>query len=182
MKNIVLGVTGSIAAYKAADIANILTKEGCNVDVILTKGGAEFITPLTLQALSKNRVLTDVFQEDWPQEIKHISLAKKADLLLVAPASADVIAKLAGGIADDMLTTTALAMRGIPLLIAPAMNTNMYENPIVQENLQKLARFGWEIIDPKEARLACGDLGKGALADVKTIVQAVQARLSEKEL
>lgn len=182
MKNIVLGVTGSIAAYKAADITNILTKAGYNVDVILTKGGAAFITPLTLQTLSKNRVLTDIFQEDRPQEVLHISLAKKTDLLLVAPASADVIGKLAGGIADDMLTTTALAMRGIPLLIAPAMNTAMYENPIVQDNLQKLACFGWEIIEPKQARLACGDLGKGALADVKTIVQTVQVRLSGKEL
>lgn len=182
MKNIVLGVTGSIAAYKAADITNILTKAGYNVDVILTKGGAAFITPLTLQTLSKNRVLTDIFQEDRPQEVLHINLAKKADLLLVAPASADVIGKLAGGIADDMLTTTALAMCGIPLLIAPAMNTAMYENPIVQDNLQKLVRFGWEIIEPKQARLACGDLGKGALADVKTIVQTVQLRLSGKEL
>lgn len=182
MKNIVLGVTGSIAAYKAADIANILTKEGYNVDVILTRGGAQFITALTLQALSKNRVLTDVFQEDWPQEVKHISLAKKADLLLVAPASADIIAKLAYGIADDMLTTTALAMSGIPKLIAPAMNTNMYENPVVQDNLQKLAHYGWEIIDPKEARLACGDLGKGALADVKTIIQTVEAHFPGKEL
>lgn len=182
MKNIVLGVTGSIAAYKAADIANILTKEGYNVDVILTRGGAQFITALTLQALSKNRVLTDVFQEDWPQEVKHISLAKKADLLLVAPASADIIAKLAYGIADDMLTTTALAMSGIPKLIAPAMNTNMYENRVVQDNLQKLAHYGWEIIDPKEARLACGDLGKGALADVKTIIQTVEAHFPGKEL
>ena len=182
MKNIVLGVTGSIAAYKAADLANILTKEGYNVDVVLTHGGAQFITALTLQTLSKNRVLTDVFQEDWPQEVKHISLAKKADLLLVAPASADVIGKLANGIADDMLTTTVLAMRGIPKLLAPAMNTNMYENPVVQDNLQKLAHYGWEIIDPKEARLACGDLGKGALADVKTIVQAVELHFTGKEL
>ena len=182
MKNIVLGVTGSIAAYKAADLANILTKQGYNVDVVLTHGGAQFITALTLQTLSKNRVLTDVFQEDWPQEVKHISLAKKADLLLVAPASADVIGKLANGIADDMLTTTALAMRGIPKLLAPAMNTNMYENPVVQDNLQRLAHYGWEIIDPKEARLACGDLGKGALADVKTIVQAVELHFTGKEL
>ena len=182
MKNIVLGVTGSIAAYKAADLANILTKEGYNVDVILTDGGARFITALTLQTLSKNRVLTDVFQEDWPQEVKHISLAKKADLLLVAPASADVVGKLANGIADDMLTTTALAMRGIPKLLAPAMNTNMYENPVVQDNLKKLAAYGWEIIEPKEARLACGDLGKGALADVKTIVQTVETRLTGKAL
>jgi len=182
MKNIVLGVTGSIAAYKAADLANILTKEGYNVDVILTHGGAQFITALTLQTLSKNRVLTDVFQEDWPQEVKHISLAKKADLLLVAPASADVIAKLACGIADDMLTTTALAMRGIPKLLAPAMNTNMYENPVVQDNLQKLVNYGWQLIDPKEARLACGDLGKGAMADVKTIVAAVAEQLSGKAL
>ena len=130
MKNIVLGVTGSIAAYKAADIANLLTKDGCNVDVILTRGGAAFVTPLTFQTLSKNRVCTDVFQEDTPREVRHISLAKKADLLLVAPATADVIGKMANGIADDMLTSVVLAISGIPRYLAPAMNTNMYENPI----------------------------------------------------
>ena len=182
MKNIILGVTGSIAAYKAADIVNILTKEGYNVDVIMTKGGMEFITPLTLQTLSKNRVYTDVFQEDYPRDIKHISLAKKADLLLIAPASADIIGKLAGGIADDMLTSVVLAVRDIPRYIAPAMNTNMYENPIVRDNLQKLRAYGFRIIEPKEARLACGDLGKGALADVDTIIKTVKEAIpSEPE-
>ncbi|CDZ24205.1 putative phosphopantothenoylcysteine decarboxylase [[Clostridium] cellulosi] len=179
MKNIILGVTGSIAAYKAADIVNILTKDGYNVDVIMTKGGMEFITPLTLQTLSKNRVYTDVFQEDYPMEVKHISLAKKADLLLVAPASADIIGKIANGIADDMLTSVILAIRNIPRLIAPAMNTNMYENPIVQDNLKKLKKYGFEIIEPKEDRLACGDLGKGALADVDTIVNTVKSFLND---
>ncbi len=177
MKNILLGVTGSIAAYKAADLANILTKDGHRVDVILTKGGAEFITPLTLQTLSKNRVYTDVFQTDFPREVEHISLAKRADLLLVAPASADVIGKMANGIADDMLSTVVLALRDIPRLIAPAMNTAMYENPIVQDNLKKLVRCGFEIIEPKESLLACGDLGKGALADVETIVRIAEERL-----
>lgn len=178
MKNIILGVTGSIAAYKAADIVNILTKGGYNVDVIMTKGGMAFITPLTLQALSKNRVYTDVFQEDYPSEIKHISLAKKADLLLIAPASADIIGKMANGIADDMLTSVILAIRGVPRVIAPAMNTNMYENPIVQNNLKKLKEYGFEIIEPKEAPLACGDLGKGALANVETIVDTVKMILN----
>ncbi len=180
MKNILLGVTGSIAAYKAADLANILTKDGYNVDVILTKGGAGFITPLTLQTLSRNRVYTDVFQTDYPREVEHISLAKKADLLLVAPASADIIAKMANGIADDMLSTVVLAVRGVPRLIAPAMNTAMYENPIVRENLEKLKQYGFEIIEPREARLACGDLGKGALADVDAIVATVEKRLREE--
>lgn len=179
MKNIVLGVTGSIAAYKAADIVNTLTKDGFHVDVILTKGGAAFITPLTLQSLSHSRVFTDVFQEDYPQEIRHISLAKRADLFLVAPASADIIGKLANGIADDMLSTVALAVRGIPRYIAPAMNTNMYENPIVQDNLGKLQRYGYAVIEPREARLACGDLGKGALADVERIVRTVEDRLRQ---
>lgn len=180
MYNIILGITGSIAAYKAADITNILTKDGFNVDVIMTKGGTAFITPLTLQTLSKNRVYTDVFQEDYPKEIKHISLSKKADLLLIAPATADIIGKLANGIADDMLTCVALAVQDIPRLIAPAMNTKMYENPIVQNNIAKLKRYGFEIIEPKEAMLACGDLGRGALADVNTIVEAVKIRVAER--
>jgi phosphopantothenoylcysteine decarboxylase len=178
LKNIILGITGSIAAYKAADIANILTKDGCNVDVLMTKGGVTFITPLTLQTLTKNRVYTDVFEEDIPWEIKHISLAKKADLFLVAPASADIIAKIACGIADDLLTSVILAVRDIPVYIAPAMNTNMYENPITQENIAKLKKVGYRIIEPREARLACGDLGKGALADVQIIVDTVEKVLA----
>lgn len=178
MKNVILGVTGSIAAYKAADIVSTLTKDGYNIDVIMTKGGTAFITPLTLQTLSKNKVYVDVFQEDCPSEVKHISLAQQADLLLVAPASADAIGKMANGIADDMLTSVVLAVRDIPRFIAPAMNTNMYENPIVQDNLKKLQTYGFEIIDPKETRLACGDIGKGALASVETIVHSVEERLS----
>lgn len=177
MKNILLGVTGSIAAYKAADIANILTKEGCNVDVIMTRGGTKFITPLTFQTLTKNKVYTDVFDGDFPREVEHISLAKKADIFLVAPASADCIGKIANGIADDMLTTVAMAVQGIPFYIAPAMNTAMYDNPIVQQNLSRLKQFGYRIIEPREARLACGDLGKGALADVQEIIRMVRQAL-----
>ena len=181
MKNVILGVTGSIAAYKAADVANLLTKDGCNVDVILTRGGAAFVTPLTFQTLSRNRVCTDVFQQDSPSEVRHISLAKKADLLLVAPATADVIGKMANGIADDMLTSVVLAIRGIPRLLAPAMNTAMYENPIVQDNLERLRNYGFEIIEPREGRLACGDLGKGAMAGVDEIVRTVEKRLGAAE-
>lgn len=179
MKNILLGVTGSIAAYKAADIANILTKEGCNVDVLMTQGGTKFITPLTLQTLTKNRVYTDVFEEDFPREVKHISLAKKADLFLIAPASADCIGKIANGIADDLLTCVVMAVRGIPVYLAPAMNTAMYENPIVQQNMARLKQFGYFFIEPKEGLLACGDRGKGALADVQDIVRTVKAALAE---
>ncbi|HWR10800.1 MAG TPA: phosphopantothenoylcysteine decarboxylase [Rectinemataceae bacterium] len=175
MSNILIGVTGSIAAYKAADIVNLLTKRGHNVDVILTEAGSKFITALTLQTLSKNRVLVDLFDEDFPREVKHISLAKKTDLLLVAPATADVIAKFAYGFADDMLTSVALALgQRTPVLLAPAMNTNMWNNPAVKENLAKLAARGWFVVEPKEALLACGDLGKGALADVEVIVRAVE--------
>lgn len=138
MKNVILGITGSIAAYKAADIANALVKGGIGVDVILTKGGAEFITPLTMQTLTKRRVSTDVFQEIVADEVRHISLSQKADLFIVAPASADIIAKLAHGIADDMLTSVALALPPIPKLIAPAMNTRMWEHPAVRENIAAL--------------------------------------------
>lgn len=180
MKNIVLGVTGSIAAYKAADLVSALTKSGDNVDVILTKGGMEFITPLTLQTLSKNRVYTDMFQLDYPREVKHISLAKKADLFLIAPATADIIGKIANGIADNMLTSVALAMRDIPMLVAPAMNTRMYGNPVVQENLEKLKKHGYRIIEPRKAVLACGDLGSGALAEVDEILRVAKESLREK--
>ena len=182
MKNIVLGVTGSIAAYKAADITNILTKLGYKVDVIMTKSAMEFITPLTLQTLSKNRVYSDMFQLEYPREVKHISLSQKADLFLIAPATANIIGKLANGIADYMLSTNALSMKGIPMLIAPAMNTRMYENPFVQDNIDKLKKYGYQIIEPKEARLACGDTGKGALADVDEIISIVQEALQDKKL
>ena len=158
-KNIILGVTGSIAAYKAADIANTLTKEGHSVHVIMTKAGMEFITPLTMQTLTKNKVHTDQFAP------------------YVAPASADFIAKAAAGIADDMLTTVLLATQKVPILVAPAMNTAMYENPITQRNIRTLSEFGVKMIEPREALLACGDLGKGALADTEDIISAVQKAL-----
>lgn len=176
-KNIILGITGSIAAYKAADIANTLTKEGHSVHVIMTKAAMEFITPLTLQTLTKNKVHTDQFAPYIPSEVEHISLAQKADLFLVAPASADFIAKAAAGITDDMLTTVLLAARNIPILVAPAMNTAMYENPITQRNIKMLTEFGFQFIEPREALLACGDLGKGALAETEDILSQVRKAL-----
>ncbi|MBC5713962.1 phosphopantothenoylcysteine decarboxylase [Roseburia sp. BX1005] len=176
-KNIILGITGSIAAYKAADIANTLTKEGHSVHVIMTKAAMEFITPLTLQTLTKNKVHTDQFAPYIPSEVEHISLAQKADLFLAAPASADFIAKAAAGIADDMLTTVLLAARNIPIFVAPAMNTAMYENPITQRNIKMLTEFGFQFIEPREALLACGDLGKGALAETEDILSQVRKAL-----
>ncbi|MCI8646438.1 MAG: bifunctional phosphopantothenoylcysteine decarboxylase/phosphopantothenate--cysteine ligase CoaBC [Firmicutes bacterium] len=172
--NVLLGVTGSIAAYKAAEITSRLTKQGCNVDIILTESGSKFITSLTLQTLSKNKVYMDMFEEITPSEVKHISLAKKADLVLIAPATANIIGKIAWGIADDFLSTVVMAAANhTPVYIAPAMNTEMYENPIVQENIQRLAERGYHFIEPKSSLLACGDLGKGALADVDKIVETV---------
>ncbi|WP_324825607.1 flavoprotein [Sinanaerobacter sp. ZZT-01] len=180
MKHVLLGVTGSIAAYKAADAANQLTKDGYSVDVIMTESAVKFITPLTFQSLTKRKVYTDMFEEIVPSEIKHISLAKRAEVCVIAPASANMIGKLAAGIADDFLSTVMMAVRDKPILLAPAMNTNMYENPIVQDNLQKLQRFGYQLIEPKEALLACGDLGKGAMADVSVIVEAVKKAIMSK--
>lgn len=179
MKNIILGVSGSIAAYKAADIAGRFVKDGFSVDVVMTKAAMEFVNPLTFQTLTKNRVCTDVFEKTNFWEVEHISLAQKADVLLVAPASADVIGKIACGIADDMLTTVIMAVRSIPVFIAPAMNTNMYENPVVQENIAKLIRYGYFFIGPGEGRLACGNVGKGVLADVSEIVDTVEKRLAQ---
>lgn len=179
MKTVLLGVTGSVAAYRAAEVANRLTKDGYAVETILTKGGCAFVTPLTFQSLTKQRVYTDVFEEKYPHEIQHISLAKKADLVLVAPASADIIGKAACGIADDMLSTVLCAVAGVPVFFAPAMNTRMYENPIVRGNVEKLRSVGYQIIEPREALLACGDLGKGALASVEEIVETVERALAE---
>ena len=173
-KTIVLGVTGSIAAYKAADLISRCVKAGFCVYTVMTAAATRFITPLTLQTLSKNRVYTDLFQEETPEEVTHIALSQKADLFLIAPASANCIGKLAAGLGDDLLTSLALAACHIPKLIAPAMNTNMYTNPVVQENLAKLKRMGYDEIEPKTARLACGDIGKGALADIADIVSAVE--------
>ena len=171
---ILLGVTGSISAYKAADIANRLTKAGHSVNVILTDGGSKFITALTLQTLTKNRVHEDAFCEDEPTQVKHIDLAQSSDMILIAPASANIIGKIASGIADDLLSATVMAARKqTPIYIAPAMNTIMYENPIVQDNIARLQSLGYNFIEPKEDHLACGTTGKGALADVDTIVDTV---------
>lgn len=180
MKCVALGVTGSIAAYKAADLVSILVKRGYVVEVVLTRDGARFITALTLRTLSKRRVHADMFDESYPVEVEHVSLAKRADLFLVAPASADSIARLALGLADDMLGAVALALEpGRPALVAPAMNTNMYFSAPVQANLAALRSRGWEVIEPREARLACGDLGKGAMAEVESIADRVAGILGE---
>ena len=173
MKNILLCVTGSIAAYKAAELANRFVKDGYGVDVIMTDSAQEFITPLTFQSLTKRKVYTSMFAEYEPSQVEHISLAKKADLCLVAPATANIIGKIASGIADDMATTVIMALDHAPVYICPAMNTKMYENPIVQKNIKTLESLGYRFIEPKESLLACGDLGKGALADLDTIVKKV---------
>ena len=172
--NIVLGVTGSIAAYKAADIISRLKKLGHNIDVILTESGSKIITPLTLQTLSKNKVYMDMFEEITPQEVKHISLAEKADLVLIAPATANIIGKIAHGIADDFLSTVVMAAANqAPIYIAPAMNTNMYENPIVQDNIKKLEHYGFHIIDPASGYLACGDTGAGKMPEAETLYEYI---------
>lgn len=180
MANILLGVTGSIAAYRAADIANTLTKKGCEVDVILTRSALEFITPLTFSTLTKRRVYTGMFDDNFPVEVEHISLAKRAELCLIAPATANLIGKLAAGIADDMLTTVVMAVQKAPVYICPAMNTAMYENAVVGENIEKLAKRGFRFIEPKESILACGDLGKGALAEVSLITDTVLKYFADK--
>ncbi|MBR5730647.1 MAG: phosphopantothenoylcysteine decarboxylase [Firmicutes bacterium] len=173
MKHVILGVTGSIAAYKAADLANTLTKQGVSVHTIMTESACRLITPLTFQTLTKNKVHTDMFDEYQPSEVQHISLAKQADLMLVAPATANFIAKAAAGIADDMLTTVLTAFINKPVIICPAMNTNMYLNPVTQRNMETLKDLGFTFVEPREAMLACGDLGKGALAANEIILSAV---------
>ncbi|MGB8450725.1 MAG: phosphopantothenoylcysteine decarboxylase [Anaerocolumna sp.] len=179
MKEIILGITGSIAAYKAADIANQLTKCNLLVHTIMTTSATKFITPLTLQTLTKNKVYTDMFEEIYYPDVRHISLAQKADCCVIAPATANIIGKLASGIADDMLSTVVMAIRNKPVIICPAMNTAMYENPVTQNNIEKLRSYGYQFVDPKEALLACGDIGKGALAEVGTIVTAIQKTIGE---
>ena len=175
MTQITLAVTGSISAYKAADITSQLTKLGFEVKVLMTPAARKFITPLTLQVLSKNQVGLDVMIEDDPQRIEHIDIGKETDLFLVAPASANTIAKLAMGLADNIVTSTALALpQGTKKLLAPAMNTKMLEHPATQRNLKLLQDYGYQIIQPRHATLACGDQGSGALATVESIVKAVK--------
>lgn len=177
-KNIVLGVTGSIAAYKACDITSKLAKKSINIDVIMTKSATNFVHPLTFQTLSSNVVNVDMFDDIKYWEVNHISLAKKADILLIAPATANIIAKLANGIADDMLSSVALATKN-QIIIAPAMNTNMYENPATIENIEKLKKRSVKFIEPDNGMLACKDIGKGKLADVDTIVDIIDFYLNK---
>ena len=176
-KNVVIGVTGGIAVYKVADIVSRLRKQCVNVNVIMTKSAQEFVQPLTFQALSQNYVVTDMFDEPKTWDVEHISMAQKADIFLIAPATANVIGKIAGGIADDMLTTTVMATKA-PVFIAPAMNTNMYENPIVQKNIETLRSLGYLFIEPTSGRLACGDFGKGKMAEPEVIVRELLKLLS----
>lgn len=164
-KTVLLGVTGGIACYKSAGLASALVKQGANVQVLMTRNATEFIGPHTFESLTGNRVSVDTFDRNYQFQVEHIALADQADLVLVAPATANVLAKLAHGLADDMLTTTVLAC-DCPKIAAPAMNTRMYENPVTQDNLALLRRYGWEIVEPASGRLACGVLaeaGKGEL-------------------
>ena len=179
MANILLAVTGSISAYKAADLTSQLTKLGHHVKVLMTPAATAFITPLTLQVLSKQAVLVEVMTEDDPKQIQHIDLGKEADLFLVAPASANTIAKLAYGFADTIVTSTALALPSkVKKFLAPAMNTKMLDHPATQNNLETLKSYGYQIIPPREALLACGDQGSGALASIETILTIIQESLS----
>lgn len=175
-KTIVVGVSGGIAAFKSVQLVSDLVKMNYDVEVIMTKNACEFIQPLSFEALTQHTVMVDTFDHRFERSTKHISIAKKADCFIIAPATANVIAKIANGLADDMLSTTFLACR-CPKLIAPAMNTNMYENPITQDNLRKCAHYGIEIIDSASGFLACGDVGKGKMADIETLKQAIHKAL-----
>lgn len=178
---IVLGVSGGIACYKAVELVRLLVKTGFKVQVIMTRGAMEFVTPLTFQTLSGNPVATETFNLTQESQIGHINLADAADLFVVAPATANVIGKIAGGIADDLLTTVMMATRA-PVLIAPAMNIHMYENPILQENIRKLGRLGYHVMEPAEGYLACGYDGKGRLPDPEKITEEIDRLLKKKDL
>ncbi len=180
-KCVCIGVSGGIAVYKALDVVSALRKKDIDVRVIMTESATKFVTPLPFQSLSQNMVVTDMFAEPKAYEIQHISLAKRADVFLVAPATANIIGKVANGIADDMLSTTIMATRA-KVIFAPAMNTKMYENPIVQENINKLKKLGYEFIEPASGVLACGDEGKGKLADVNTIIDSVLNALESRDI
>lgn len=181
-KNIVLGVTGSVAAYKAAYLARLLVKQHANVDVILTANASKFVTPLTFESLTATKCVVDTFDRNFKFDIEHISLAKKADLFIVAPASANIIGKIANGIADDMLSTTIMAAT-CPKIISPAMNTNMFHNSIVQENIEKLKRHGYKIIAPAKGLLACNDVGDGKFPEPEIILEHILNEIArEKDL
>ena len=179
-KTVVLGVSGGIAAYKACDVVSRLRKENIQVNVIMTKHATEFVSALTFQSISQNPVAVEMFEPVTNWDIEHISLAKKADIFLIAPATANVIGKIANGIADDMLSTTVMATKA-PVVIAPAMNTNMYENPVTQANIKKLKDLGYIFIEPGYGRLACGDLGPGKLAEPDLIVENIKFLLNKTD-
>ncbi len=181
-KNVVLGVTGSIAAYKAAELASMLVKLSCSVDVIMTANAQKFINPITFEALTGNKCITDTFDRNFQYQVEHVSLAKKADVIMAAPASANFIGKAAAGIADDMLTTTWMACT-CKKFIAPAMNTNMYRNPVLQDNMRRLERYGMEIIPPDTGRLACGDTGEGKMPSPETLLSYILREIQcEKDM
>ena len=176
-KTVLLGVTGGIAAYKAASLASALVKQHAAVDVVMTENAMRFITPLTFESLTHRKVHTDTFDRGTPEEVSHIALAERADLAIIAPATANVCAKLAHGLADDMLTTTVLACR-CPRLAAPAMNTNMLLNPVTQDNLETLRRYGWTVIPPASGLLACGAVGPGKLPEPEVLLQYILRELA----
>ncbi|MDE7048601.1 MAG: bifunctional phosphopantothenoylcysteine decarboxylase/phosphopantothenate--cysteine ligase CoaBC, partial [Lachnospiraceae bacterium] len=180
-KHILLGVTGSIAAYKIASLASMLKKQGADITVIMTRNATSFIHPVTFETLTGNKCLIDTFDRNFQHSVEHVSLAKQTDVFLVAPASANVIAKAAHGIADDMLTTTLLACQ-CPKIFAPAMNTRMFQNPIVQDNMKVLARYGMEVITPATGYLACGDTGEGKMPEPELLFEYIVKALQPKDM
>ena len=179
-KNILLGVTGGIAVYKIANLASMLKKQGANVKVIMTENACQFITPMTFETLTAQKVYTDTFDRNFEFKVDHIELGKWADVFLIAPATANVIGKLANGIADDMLTTTALAMR-CPILVSPAMNTTMFENKVVKHNIMKLRTYGMDIIMPASGHLACGDSGAGKMPEPEMLLEYIKRAVYKKK-
>ncbi|MDO4321218.1 MAG: bifunctional phosphopantothenoylcysteine decarboxylase/phosphopantothenate--cysteine ligase CoaBC [Lachnospiraceae bacterium] len=181
-KTVILGVTGSIAAYKAANLASLIKKQHADVHVIMTKNATQFINPITFESLTGNKCLVDTFDRNFQFQVEHVELARKADIAVVAPATANVMAKLAHGLADDMLTTTLLACQ-CPKLIAPAMNTRMYENPVTQDNQRLLQKYGWKVIEPATGYLACGDTGKGKFPEERLILEHILNEIAlEKDM
>lgn len=179
-KHVLLGVTGSIAAYKIANLASMLVKLNADVHVIMTKNSEQFISPITFETLTGNKVIDDTFERNSGYHVAHIAMAAEADVVMIAPASANVIAKLAHGIADDMLTSTMLAVTA-PILLSPAMNTHMYENPITQENIQKIKNLGYKIIEPADGYLACGDTGKGKMPEPEVLCECILQEIACKK-
>ena len=179
-KTVVLGVTGGIAAYKMPNLASALVKLGCNVQVLMTQNATQFITAVTFETLTGNKALVDTFDRKFSFQVEHIAVADQADLVMIAPATANVIAKLAHGLADDMLTTTVLACN-CPKIVVPAMNTKMYENPVTQDNLNTLRRYGWEVVEPASGYLACGAVGKGKLPEPEVLLQVILHDLAHEK-